>query len=973
MSGQINRQSNDADIDRNQPLTFTFDGRRYQGYRGDTLASALLANDVHLVARSFKYHRPRGIYSAGSEEPCALVTVGSGKRAEPNTRATMVELYDGLVASSQNAWPSIRFDVGAINNALANVFSAGFYYKTFMWPGLRAWRFYERFIRRAAGMGTSSIQADPDRYERVEAFCDVLVVGTGPSGIAAALSASRSGARVLLIDEYASQRGSQHPELRDWYSSALQELANGEDVTILRRCTAFGYYDGNVVGMIERVSDHLPTAAPGVPRQRHWIVRAAKVILATGSIERPMLFGNNDLPGIMLVNAARQYLEQYAVCAGRRIVIYTNNNSAYSSARLLSRHASVTVVDCRARDESTCRELLGDSGLTLITGTELQRASGRQHVSGVVLSDGRTLSCDLLLSSGGWTPTIHLHSQAGSRPLFSEKLGAFLPGEAREDWIPAGACNGVLNTRECIEQGYAASSVALSGLGFPASAIDVPDCKDDPESEFFACPVPNDKCFVDLQNDVTIADLMQGVSEGYRSAELLKRYTTLGMGTDQGKTANVNALAILAAQRGEPVPAVGVTTFRPPYTPVSIGAIAGRKQRAHVLPTRFTPLHDWHLGQNALMSDSGLWKRPLAYLQKGEDRSAAGKREAAHVRSAVAACDVSTLGKVDIQGPDAAEFLERVYVNRWKSLQPGKARFGVMLREDGFAFDDGTTSCLADGRYLMTTTTGHAEPVLRHLEFLLQVTWPELRVCVSDVTDQWAAIAVAGPRSREMLQSLFGDAVSAAALPFMGVTDVLRDGHLVRIIRVSFSGELGYELYTPANHGHALINAVFDHGANFDIAPYGLDAMDILRIEKGHLTGAEIDGNRTLDDLGLSGMARADSDFIGSVMMRRAGLNSSSRTKLLGFVSIDPNVAIAAGDHFVASERPVEPDVSLGHVSSACFSPQLGAFIALGFLQGGHSRIGSTVYATSPLAGTHVAVKVVSPHFFDAEGARLRA
>ena len=980
MTGKAHRVDNAGRIDRERPIQFTFDGRKYSAYEGDTLASALLANDCLLLARSFKYHRPRGMFSLGSEEPCALVTVGSGNRSEPNTRATMVELYDGLVARSQNAWPSLRFDIGAINNLFGRFFSAGFYYKTFMWPGAKGWQFYERFIRRTAGMGFAPPSADPDRYERIEAFCDVLIVGAGPAGLAAAATAARSGARVLIADENAVPGGAivrgltaDNEQLSRWATQVLADLESMDNVTILSRCTAFGYYDSNVLGLVERLNEHVAEIPAGMARQRHWVVRAREVILATGAIERPMLLADNDLPGIMLASAAHGLLREFGVCPGKDILIYANNDSAYVTALALAPHARVTVVDSR----SECSQALLDAchGANVITffNNRVRNALGKRRIRAVQLGDGQKIACDALLLAGGWTPMIALHSQAGGKPAFNERLQAFLPGEPREPWLSAGACNGELATADCLQQGLQAAETAVGRLGLHCAPPELPEVESiDACGIPGATPEPDGKCFIDLQNDVTLDDIRQGVSEGYASAELLKRYTALGMGTDQGKTSNLNGLAAMAALRGEAIPAVGVTTFRPPVSPVTMGAIAGRKHGRHISPVRHSPLHAWHQKHGALLSDAGLWKRPLGYPRDGEDRRAAALREAAHVRSAVGCCDVSTLGKIDIQGPDARELLERLYVNRFANLARGKARYGVMLQEDGFVYDDGTTACLGEQHFFMTTTTDHAALVLRNIEFALQVTWPTLRAHACDVTEHWAAIAVAGPRSRELLTAMLGDAVSAERLPFMGVTDISWQGQPLRVVRISFSGELGYELYVPADSGEQLANALMYTGADFDLMPYGLDAMDILRIEKGHLTGADIDGNRTLDDLGLAAMARKDGRFIGAALRQRAGLKDVQRNKLVGLQPIDPQQPIVAGAHIVAEKEPREPSVSLGHVSSACYSPTLKREIGLAFVRGGEVLHGHTVHVTNPLAGTHVAVKVVPAHFFDSKGERLR-
>ena len=980
MSRQSHRVDGEGRVDYSQTIRFTFDGKSYPAYAGDTLASALLANGVKLVARSFKYHRPRGVYSAGSEEPTALVTVGEGARVAPNTRATTVELYDGLVARSQNAWPSLSLDFGAINNRLSGLFSAGFYYKTFMWPGVKGWMFFERFIRRAAGMGESARESDPDRFERIEEFCDVLVVGAGPAGLAAALVAGRSGARVIIVDENAVAGGAvargnadSGDKLADWTQEAIKELAGNANVSLLTRCTAFGYYDDNVVGLIERAFEHVDEVPRGGSRQYHWIVRAKKVVLATGAIERPVLFANNDLPGCMLASAAACYLSEYGVCAGQNIVLATNNNNAYATAFALAAQATVSIVDSRPVVSDELRQKCSELEIQLIEGADVKSALGGKQVQAVDVSGHGKINCDLMLSSGGWIPTIHLHSQAGGRPNFDERWQCFLPGDAREDWVAAGACNGVFSSRGCLEEGSDAGKRVLQELDLVVAETELPDCELIPNEVVAPLARPDGKCFVDLQNDVTIADLEQALTEGYRSAELMKRYTTLGMGTDQGKMSNVNALSLLAAARDEAIPVVGVTTFRPPYTPIPIGAIAGRTKAMHWQPTRYTPLHAWHEKNSAVMYDTGLWKRPAAYLRDGETRAEAAQREARHVRTAVGTIDVSTLGKIEVKGPDSAEFLERLYVNRFQSLKPGKARYGVMLREDGFVADDGTTSCLAEDHYFMTTSTANAHSILSTMEFHLQATWPELKVTLSSVTDQWAAIAVAGPHSRELLQGMLGDVVSADTMPFMGVAEIDFQGQRLRIMRVSFSGELGYEVYVPAGYAESFMEYLYENGAAFDIAPYGIDAMDILRIEKGHATGAEIDGLTTLGDLGMARMARDDRKHIGAAMMMRPGLQDPSRKVLVGIKAKSASQAIGNGSHIVENARLQEPAESLGHVGSSCFSPHLGTHIALALVRGGNDRLGETLYASSPVNGTHVEVEVTSSHFFDSKGERVRA
>ena len=982
-------------IDRNQPLNFRFDGKSYQGYAGDTLASALLANGVKLVGRSFKYHRPRGIYTAGSEEPNALVTLRNEGRREPNTRATVIELYDGLAAESQNRWPSLEFDLGAVNSLLAPFFSAGFYYKTFMWPGAKGWLFYEKFIRKAAGLGKAGFAADPDRYERCEAFCDVLIVGAGPAGLTATLAASQTGARVILVDENSYLGGGiakgcingNATAANTWLQETereLAELVESAELTILKRTTAFGYYDGNVLGLVERVADHLPEPSPYTPRQRHWIVRAKKVILATGALERPLLFANNDRPGVMLASAARTYLNRYAVNIGKRIVIFCNNDSAYLAATDLAQHgdAQITLVDQRAKVTESLKDKLQQHGVELKLNSVVTAVKGRQNVTAAVirsLTDNHieTMPCDAILSSGGWSPVIHLHSQAGDKPAFNEQIQSFLPGSAREDWVAVGSCAGEWQLNQCLQQGQQAGADAARACGFnTANAVSASPAFSSQQESTPVSPLATlsiqGKCFVDLQNDVTTKDIELAQREGYAASELTKRYTTMGMGTDQGKLGNVNGLALLAEQRQTTIHAVGVTTFRPPYTPVAIGTLAGRGIGQHLTPTRHTPMHDWHTRNGAIMVDSAAhWQRPAAYPRPDESRRRAAIREATHVRQAVGIVDVSTLGKIDVQGPDAAQFLEHIYVNRWQKLAVGKARYGVMLREDGLVFDDGTTTRLAADRFFMTTTTANAAAVLRHMEYLLQVVWPDWRVAVANVTDQWAAIALAGPHSRGVLAKLLNNIdVSNTALPFMGLLETTVYNIPIRIMRISFSGELAYELYVPADYGRAIWQHLLESGQEYDIIPYGLDAMDILRIEKGHVTGAEIDGRRTLDDLGLGALARLDKDFVGRAMLHRPGLLDPNRPKLVGLLSVDPKQSLSTGAHLVRVQNQ-EPAESWGFVSSVCYSPSLQREIGLGFVRGGQDRIGTTFYTASPLQNQYIAVEIASPHFVDPQGEHL--
>ncbi len=788
MTDQPDRLGQGGRIDRSRALSFTFDGRAYAGWSGDTLASALLANGVRLVGRSFKYHRPRGVYAAGIEEPNALVTLRKGDRHEPNVAATTVELFDGLVAESQNRWPSLGLDMLGAIDRLPPVFAAGFYHKTFLGPTRKAWMFYERVIRRIGGMGKPPSQPDPDRYEKAHAFCDVLVVGGGPSGLTAALAAGRDGARVVLVDNEPVLGGSllarpRGGESDAWLAAAIDELAALPNVRVMTRTTAFGAYDNLVFGLAEKVNDHLAEPPPYQPRQRYWVLRARRAVLASGMIERPIVFGNNDVPGVMLASAARCYLNRYAALVGRKVVAFTNNDSAYDAAiELAAAGAGVSIVDVRRQIPGHLERQARDAGISLLLGHAVAGASGRRAVDSVDViafdpaspSAGAVTSrlpCDLVAVSGGWTPTLHLLAQRGAKPVFDETLAMLVPGIVPEGYSIVG--------------GAAADDARLAGLPPERSLAGI--------APVWAIADPlgarPQKKFVDIQNDVMSDDISLAHLEGYEAVEHLKRYTSQGMGTDQGKTSNLNALAILAGLRDEPLRIIGTTTYRPPYTPVSIGALGGVETGQHFMPVRRSPMHDWHRENGAVFTDAGLWQRPWYYPKAGESLDAAYVREAGEVRDGVGMVDVSSLGKIDVQGPNAADFLDRVYVNNWKSLPVGKARYGVMLRADGIVLDDGTTSHVSEDHYFMTTTTANAGVVMTQLEFLLQTTWPELKVQVTSVTGQWAGIAVAGPRSRDLLARLVADLdFDNDAFPFMGV----RHGHAgnipVRLLRISFSG-----------------------------------------------------------------------------------------------------------------------------------------------------------------------------------------
>jgi sarcosine oxidase subunit alpha len=972
MTGQPRRLTEGGLIDRSRTLRFAFDGKAMEGHPGDTLASALLANGTRLVGRSFKYHRPRGIFSAGVEEPNALVELRGGDRQEPNTLATTIELFDGLEAASQNRWPNLRFDVNQINAALSRFLPAGFYYKTFMWPA-KLWMTYEHFIRKSAGMGTASREPDPDRYTNRSAHCEVLVVGGGPAGLAAALSAAETGERVLLVEQAPQLGGWLRREKRtidgapamDWVGAAGTRLNAMANVRVLTRTSAFGYYDHNMITAVERVQDHVPAPDPFLPRQRLWTIRAKQVVLATGAVEQPIAFPGNDRPGVMMAGAARAYINEYGVLPGRQAVLQTNNDDAYRTVMdLLDAGARVAaVLDVRESVDGHLPNQVRKRGVPIL---QEHGVAGTKGYFGVRQVQARPLAggpiqrydCDLLCMSGGWAPQVHLHSQSGGKVVYDEGKGCFLPGEAR---------------RNCVSVGSAAGRFALADCLETAVGDDIPEQAAKPTWSLPNAPGRHGKRFVDFQDDVTAEDVALAHREGYVSVEHLKRYTTLGMGSDQGKTSNVTGLAIMAELRGQDIPAVGTTKFRPPYTAVTMGALAGRAVGHHFQPLRRSPMDDWHLDNGCRWIDAGLWRRPHYYPRPGEDVDSAALREGRAVRWGVGIVDVTTLGKIDIQGPDAGEFLNRVYINGWKKLPVGKARYGVMLREDGMAYDDGTTSRLGENHYIMTTTTANAGPVLAKLEYYLQAVWPALRVQVASVTDQYAAIAVAGPKSRAVMQRLVDIDISNEAFAFMAAAPCqFADIPDARLFRISFSGELAYEVNVPADYGRAAWDALLQSGRQDGIGVYGMEALGGLRVEKGHVAGPEINGQTTVRDLGLGGLQSTLKHNIGKGLANRDGLVDPSRPAIVGLVPVDGKTWIKAGAQLVEDPHAPPPVAMLGHVTSIAYSGELDHPIALALLSDGKDREGGELYAAFPLRNEAVRVRVVSPHFVDPDGERMR-
>ena len=905
----------------------------------------------------------------------------------------------GFVATSQNRWPSLAFDVGAINGALSRFLPAGFYYKTFMWPSSpQAWLRYEHVIRAAAGLGRAATAPDPDRYEHQYAHCDVLIVGAGPAGLAAARAAASAGARVIVCDEGSRFGGSligdeatiDGDDAMTWIAGTVRDLAENPDVTLLARTTAFGWYDDNLLGLLERVTDHLAAPPPHAPRQRLWKVRARSIVLASGAHERPVAYANNDLPGTMLAGAALTYVRRYAVRPGSRAVIFTTNDSAYRTALALrdADVAIVAIVDARpeARLTGSLPQHARALGLPIIAASGIAGAHGGKRVVAVdiaPLGGGPTqwLDCDLVCVSGGWNPAVHLFSQARGTLRYDDALAALLPQSSPLPIVPAGAANGAFGLAAALAEGHAAGLAAARGSSV-APVLTAPQAADDAALRthaLWSVPARNrgDKRFVDLQADVTVDDIELAAREGYTSVEHLKRYTTLGMGPDQGKTSNVVGTALLAETTGRTIPEVGTTTFRPPYTPVTLGAFPGRESGAHLEPTRYSAMHDWHVEHGARFVNAGLWKRPHSYPRAGESPDDAANREAKNVRTNVGVVDVSTLGKIELQGRDVAELLNRVYINRWDTLAVGRCRYGVMLREDGIVDDDGTTSRLGPTHYLMTTTTVNAVRVMQHLERLLQIDWPELDVFVTSVTEQWAAAALAGPKARDVLARIVDIDVSNSAFPFLAVARCIvraASGPIpARLFRMSYSGELAYEIHVPASHGRAMWEAVIAAGATFGLMPYGTEAMSTLRIEKGHIVvGPEADGRATADDLGIGKLVSPAKWCIGKPLLDRPALKGADRWQLVGLTALD-GAKMPRAAKIVADPDHALPNPMLGHVTSWCWSPNLDAWIALALVANGRDRHGETLWAVSPLADARVRVSVGPPCFIDPDGERLRA
>ncbi len=986
-------------INRNKLINFKFNGKNYTGYEGDTLASALLANGIHLVGRSFKYHRPRGFFAAGVDEPNAKLQIQLNGHSEPNVNATEIELVEGISATSQNCWPSVEFDIGAINNLLQKFFPAGFYYKTFMWPKSFWYKIYEPFIRKAAGLGIASTKKDTERYEHKFEYCDLLVTGSGPAGLASAYAAAKSGAKVILAEDKHRFGGSllmddvsiDNLSGKDWADKIISELREMPNVIVKNRSQVFGYYDHNMLVMFERTGDHLEKKSEFTPRQRLWYIRCKEVILSTGSIERPIVFGNNDTPGVMLSSGAKEYMKVYGVLVGRKPIIFTNNDSAYETAiEFKNNGADPLILDTRKEQSSDLINDAKNKDIKIKFNHAVIKADGYKKVKSAIigeLSEDKTaykntksVECDCICVSGFWTPSVHLTSQSGNKLKFDKEIDAFVPDKSKQGEITVGAANGNFTLHDTLNAGFNAGSQVSKKLNNKDIDIQVPNVtekKHKTHDKFWCSPLPKNikaKRFVDFQNDVSVTDIEIALREGYRSIEHVKRYTTLGMATDQGRTSNLNGLQLVSNIENKIVPEVGHTTFRPPFTPVTIGTIVGREVGKHFMPTRLTPMHNWHIKNNAIFVDAGAWKRPRYYKIGNETMLEAATREAKNVRDKVGICDVTTLGKIDVKGPDAAEFLNRVYTNAWMKLPVGKARYGVMLREDGMVMDDGTTTRISEYHYHMTTTTAQAANVLSHLEYYLQIIWPELNVNVVSTTEQWAGAALAGPKSRDVLAKLFPNInVSNESLPFMGYVEGDLFGVPARIFRISFSGELAYEINVQSDYGLYMWEKMMEIGKEFGIQPYGTEALSTLRIEMGHVAGPELDGRTIPYDVSLDGMVSKKKDFIGKRSLSKIAFNEANRQKIVGLVPIDRKTSIPEGSHLVVNKNAQLPNPKLGHVSSSCWSVENNNPFSLAILKDGKNMIGKKLFAVSPLKNKSIEVEVISSHYVDHEGKRVRS
>jgi sarcosine oxidase subunit alpha len=1003
---QQNRLTSGGRLDRSKVINFSYNGQSYSGFVGDTLASAMLANNIDIVGRSFKYSRPRGIVAAGAEEPNAIMQIGASEATQvPNVRATQQELYHGLVAASTNGWPNVEFDMmSTLGDLGSKVMPPGFYYKTFMYPK-SMWNTYEKYIRKAAGLGRSPTEADPDRYDHYNQHADIVIVGAGPAGLSTALVAARSGARVIIADEQAEFGGAllDSKELingepaMQWVAKIVAELGQYPDVLRLPRSTVNGYHDHNFVTIHQRCSDHIADrAAKNASRQRMHRVRSKWVVLATGAHERPLVFANNDVPGCMLACAVSTYINRYSVVPGTQLVLMTTNDNAYTTAFAWSAAGRevVAILDCRGQGASAkVLEKAKLLGIKVLNGHAVVEVHGSKRVTSVSMSkinstgdkltgEVSKLSCDTVASSGGWSPAIHLSCHTGCRPIWRDDVIAFVPGVSLQNQLTAGAINGAYSLALCLAQGVEAGQIAVTKIGLaitePIALANVETVAENLPMALFHIPHTKStsrapKQFVDLQNDVTAAGIELATLEGFESIEHVKRYTAMGFGTDQGKLGNINGMAIAAKSLNKTIPQTGTTIFRPNYTPVTFGAIAGRHCGGLFDPMRYSAMHQWHLENGALFEDVGNWKRPWYFPKAGENMQQTLARECLAVRESAGVLDASTLGKIDIQGPDAREFLGRVYTNAWAKLAVGKCRYGLMCGEDGMVFDDGVTACLAENHFIMTTTTGGAARVLQWLEIYQQTEWPELEVYFNSVTDHFSTITVTGPNARKVLEEVVDDIdISNQEFKYMDWKVATVQGIPARIFRISFTGELSFEINVQANYGMRIWQAVMQRGKQYNLTPYGTETMHILRAEKGFIiAGQDTDGSVNPYDLGM-GWAVSNKkpfSFIGKRGMQRADCVKEGRKQMVGLKTKNPRQVIPEGAQAVDDPHESIPMTMLGHVTSSYYSACLGHSIAMAFIRNGHQRMGETVFY--PMAdGSAIEAIICSPVFLDPEGER---
>ncbi len=979
---QINRIKGGL-VNQKKSISFTFNGQILTGYEGDTLASALLANNKKLVGRSFKYHRPRGIVTAGSEEPNAIMEIGNGPYKEPNTRATITELYNGLEANSQNHRGPLGFDLMAITDFLSPLLGAGFYYKTFMWPKAFWEKFYEPAIRNAAGLGTLSTEPDPDTYDKGFRYCDILIIGAGATGLSAAITVASSGAKVILADEDFLMGGRLNIESikingvsgSKWAKDTVAALSAMENVTLMSDTTIFGVYDHGIYGAIENRSSEA-REDKDKPRQVNWRIYAKRSILCAGAIERSIAFGNNDRPGIMLASAVRSYANRFAVATGDKVSVYTNNDDGWNTARDLGLKnvRVVAVIDSRS-----ISPVLRVPGAEIFMGVDVVDTSGRRAIKSIKLSNGKTIDTDCLAVSGGWNPNLHLTCHHRGIPKWNEEIASFIPDESNPPGMSvAGRAKGTMVLSDAIIEGHnVGSSVALD-LSYNVKKINPAETPSVSYSVTANWGVPSGKnrAWVDLQNDVTAKDIKLANQEGFKSVEHVKRYTTLGMATDQGKTANVLGIGIMADNMGQTMEETGTTIFRPPYSPVAIGAFAGRRRGMEFYPTRYTPSHKWSVEQDAIFVEVGMWYRSQWFPLPGETHwRESVDREVKQTRASVGICDVTTLGKIDIKGADVSEFLNKVYVNAFAKVPVGKTRYGLMLREDGMVMDDGTTARLSENHFVMTTTTANAVNVYRHLQFCHQCLWPDLDVHMISVTEQFAQYAVAGPNSRKLLQKVIDSDcdISNEVFPYMGAGEITICGGIpARLFRISFSGELAYEIAVQTRYGDSLMRALMEAGKEFNVVPYGTEALGVMRIEKGHAAGPELNGQTSAYDLGMGGMISGKKDFIGYKLGMREDLLRDDRMQMVGFKPVNAQDLLQAGSHLLNLRDKPSTESDQGWISSCIYSPILGHYIGIGFIKSGHSRKGEFVRAVDLVRGNDIEVEICSPHFLDPEGERLR-